>query len=104
MDPIPVFVTVKWFLLATGAFAVAMAFYLGVTAFVISSTLTARRSSCPYRTPAGPVVEEVRFESDVDRIPLVGWLHSSTGDRAIVLLHGLDSPSWEGDQPDSARA
>lgn len=104
MDPIPIFVTVKWFLLPIGAFAAAAAVYLGVSAFVVSSTLTVTRSSCPYRTPTGSGIEEVHFESDGDRIPLAGWFLSSTGDRAIVLVHGLGSHSWEGDLADIARA
>jgi len=32
-----------------------------------------------------------------------GWLIRSQGERAIILLHGIDSHSWDGQAPDIAR-
>ena len=93
-------------LIAAGGLLVAAALYLGVCAFAVSSSLTPKPSACTIETPfnSGLAFEEVHFESDVDRIPLAGWLLSSTGDRAIVLVHGLDSTAWSNDKPDVARA
>lgn len=92
-------------LIAAGAFAGLTALYLGLSAFIVSEMLTPR-SPCRVRVPAdsGLVAEEIRFQSDEDQIPLAGWLIPSTGDRAIVLVHGLTSYSWTGTQEDIARA
>ena len=92
-------------LIAAGAFAVSVALYLGVSYFILSKSLEPIRTVSD-QTPidSGLAPEEIHFESDVDRIPLAGWLFPSSGDRAIVLLHGLSSHSWCGGQPDVARA
>ncbi len=87
-------------LIAVGGLAVIAVVYLGVSYLVLSSSLSAQRVHYEL-TPPG---EEVRFESDVDRITLVGWLLRSSGDRAIVLGHGLNCYGWSGSQPDKARA
>lgn len=71
----------------------------------MSATLTTQRVAYK-QTPAdsGLPAEEIHFESAVDRIPLAGWLLRSSGDRAIVLGHGLNCYGWSGSQPDIARA
>src|SRR5215470_17710951 len=38
--------------------------------------------------------ESVSFESAVDRIPLQGWYLPSRGERAIIMLHGIDQNRW----------
>lgn len=92
-------------LIAVGGLAVIAVAYLGVSYLVVSSSLSTQRVHYEL-TPAdsGLAAEEVQFESDVDRIPLVGWLLPSSGDRAIVLGHGLNCYGWSGSQPDVARA
>ncbi len=85
-------------LLIAGSILVVIAtVYLGFSYFVISFSLTPR-PICPAGTPLDiqPAPEPVRFQSDVDQIPLVGWLMSSSGDRAIVLVHGIHSDGWSG--------
>ncbi len=91
---------------AAGGLVAAAALYLGLSAFVVSSSLSPKSSACTNETPfdSGLDYEDVRFESDGDRILLAGWLLSSSGDRAVVLVHGLDSHAWDGGQPDIARA
>ena len=97
--------TRRWLLIAVGTLAVIAAVYLGISYFVVSSSLTTQRVSYE-QTPAdsGLVAEEIHFESAVDRIRLFGWLLRSSGDRAIVLVHGLNCYGWSGSQPDIARA
>ncbi len=77
-------------LIAAGALALVAGLYLAVSYFVVSATLTTQRVAYK-QTPAdsGLPAEEIHFESAVDRIPLAGWLLRSSGDRAIVLVHGL---------------
>ena len=97
--------TRRGLLIVVGGLAALTALYLGFSDYVVRSSLEPV-SLCPIRTPAGSglVPEELHFESDVDLIPLVGWLLPSSGDRAIVLVHGLTSNSWTGTQEDIARA
>ena len=92
-------------LIAAGALAVMVGLYLWVCDLIVSSSLTPTRE-LPEQTPAqsGLAAEAIRFESAVDQIPLVGWLLSSSGDRAIVLVHGLDSYGWNAGDQDIARA
>ncbi len=92
-------------LIAAGALALVAGLYLAVSYFVVSATLTTQRVAYK-QTPAdsGLPAEEVHFKSAVDRIRLVGWLLRSAGDRAIVLVHGLNCYGWSGSQPDVARA
>ncbi len=92
-------------LIAASALAVIAAVYLGSSYLVLSTSLTAARVDYE-QTPAnsGLPVEEVHFESDMDRISLIGWLLESSKDRAVVLVHGLNCYGWSGSQPDLARA
>ena len=90
-------------LIAGSALAAIVTIYLGFSYFVISSSLTPH-PICPAGTPLDiqPAPEPVRFQSDVDQVPLVGWLMSSSGDRAIVLVHGLHSDGWSGGHAEPA--
>ncbi len=90
--------------IVAGALAVIVALYLGLSAFIVSEMLTPP-SMCTIRVPSdsGFAAEEIHFQSDVDRVPLAGWLLPSTGDRAILLVHGQASYSWTGTQEDIAR-
>ncbi len=92
-------------LIAAGALALVAGLYLAVSYVILARSLEPIRTISD-RTPvnSGLPTEEISFESDVDRIPLTGWLLASSGDRAIVLVHGLSSHSWCGGQPDVARA
>lgn len=92
-------------LITAGALAAGVALYLGVSGWVVSHMLTPR-PGCPDRSPveSGLAAEELRFESAVDRVPLAGWLLRASGDRAIVMVHGLNSNAWSGAQEDIARA
>ena len=58
----------------------------------------------PAAPPADLRVEPVHFESAEDKIRLAGWLLPSSGDRAIVLVHGIHSDGWCGAHADIARA
>ncbi len=87
-------------LFVAGVLAIVLTLYLGLCAFIMSTTLTPKRTVGP--TPSG--AETIHFQSDIDQIPLQGWLLPSSGDRAIVLVHGLDSNAWDGSHPDVAQA
>lgn len=86
--------------IAGAALAVLMTLYLGLCIFIMSSSLATKRKIGP--TPPG--AETIHFQSDVDQVPLVGWLLPSIGDRVIVMIHGIDSNAWDGGQPDTAQA
>ena len=49
-------------------------------------------------------VEAVEFSSLADGIVLAGWLIPTGSDRAVVLIHGIDSDAWAGAAPDVAAA
>ena len=75
--------------------------YLGICGYIATVMITPiRKLTDPVPAPA----EAVQFESVEDRVPLSGWLLSSWGDRAIVLVHGINSNCWEGGHPDIAEA
>ena len=70
--------------------------YLGASAYIADlARHTTRR--LPEGTPAdvGLVYEPVTFESAVDHIPLRGWYMPSRGERAIIIVHGIDSQRWD---------
>jgi len=47
-------------------------------------------------------VESVSFRSD-DGVPLMGHLLGEAAERAILIVHGIYSHSWDGQTPDLAR-
>ena len=84
--------------LAVGAalLAVLLVAYAVASAYMAISATRATR--IPIQgTPAdlGLAYEPVTFESAVDHVPLRGWYLPSRGERAIVLLHGIDSNRWD---------
>ncbi len=48
-------------------------------------------------------VEAVSLTTE-DEVPLEGYLLPASGDRAILIVHGIYSHSWDGQTPDLARA
>ncbi|OGA19298.1 MAG: hypothetical protein A3H32_04175 [Betaproteobacteria bacterium RIFCSPLOWO2_02_FULL_63_19] len=91
-------------LLWTGIVGLLSAAYFGFSAIVLSAALTPRPAPHAIRSPLDDDAEAVRFASARDGVPLAGWLMPSHGTRAIVLVHGVDSASWDGGHPDLARA
>ena len=94
----------RWLFLAIGASALTVAVYLGICALILHLVVTPQRKLDPAGPPADLRVEPVHFESAEDKIRLAGWLLPSSGDRAIVLVHGLNSDGWCGAHTDIARA
>ena len=90
--------TVRWYPVLIAAVAAVLAAYLGLCGLVIDLSLTAKRIVSD-ETPlnAGFVAEAIEFESNGGRISLRGWLLSSSGDRAIILVHGTpgSASAWE---------
>ena len=82
----------------------AAALYLGICALILGRAVTPQRKLDPAPPPADLRVEPVQFESAEDKIRLVGWLLPSSGNRAIVLVHGINSDGWCGAHTDIARA
>jgi len=78
----------------------------GISAIVLYKLLTSPSPPCKEQGSTEPQrnAESISFESDVDQVPLKGLFLPSSGDRAIVLVHGLDSNSREIDQQEIARA
>ena len=91
--------------IGAASLAVTVLLYLGVCTVILSRSLRTL-PPCEHRTPLdfGLAGEELHFESTVDSIPLAGWLLPSSGDRAIVMVHGKDSDCLSGAQPDIAQA
>ena len=75
--------------------ALAACLYAGVSAYAVSQATVAERNLAE-GTPAdlGLVYEDVTFDSAVDGIQLRGWYLPARGQRAVILLHGLDSERW----------
>ena len=84
--------------------AVAAVLYLGICAVILHLAVTPQRKLDPAPPPADLRVEPVHFESAEDKIRLAGWLLPSSGNRAIVLVHGVNSDGWCGAHTDIARA
>lgn len=83
----------------------AVAAYCVVSIYIVSASLTPSRGPCPPgRPPTDLRVEAVEFSNREDGVRLAGWLVPAAGDRAVVLIHGIDSDAWMGAQPDLARA
>jgi fermentation-respiration switch protein FrsA (DUF1100 family) len=70
--------------------------YLGLSAYLTTlATLTVRHP--PEGTPAdlGLTYEPVAFTSLGDGLALRGWYLPATGQRAVVLVHGIDGNRWD---------
>ena len=51
-----------------------------------------------------PEAEEFTFNSAADRLHLRGWVVPSTDNRALVLVHGIHSHTWNGHAREVVRA
>ncbi len=88
--------------LAAGATLIVL--YLAVSFIVLKIALTPHRK--PHdQTPvsAGLRAEEVWLESVKDRTRLCGFFLPGGSDRAIVMVHGVDSNCWDGNDREIAR-
>lgn len=96
----------RWRGWAAAGFALAAATYLGTCAFVLERATRARRDPLT-GTPAdlGLDFETIEFPSDTDQIRLCGWFLPARRERAIVMVHGLDTNRWwhTGNVPGLAR-
>lgn len=74
-------------------FALAFLVIYGTISAYLAYTLWHPARHALQTTPAayGLPYEEVRFESEVDRIPLSGWLIDSPGTQTILITHGVNS-------------
>jgi alpha-beta hydrolase superfamily lysophospholipase len=80
--------------------------YLGICWQILNVTIIPIRKQ-PEQTPAElgfSKAEVLSFRSTEDHIPLQGWLVPSSGDKVIVLVHGLHSHAWDCQTPDVVRA
>jgi uncharacterized protein len=70
--------------------------YAAASAFLFARATRAERH-LPERTPAelGLAFEPVSFVNQIDRVCLRGWLLPAAGQRAIVMLHGIDGHRWD---------
>jgi fermentation-respiration switch protein FrsA (DUF1100 family) len=80
--------------------------YLGICWHIVNVTITPIRKQ-PEETPGTlgfSNVEMLSFRSTEDHVPLQGWLVPSSGDKVIVLVHGIHSHAWDCQTPDVVRA
>lgn len=79
--------------------------YLSLSTLILNNSLAVQRK-IPLKTPLdmGLLAERLHFESLADRVPLKGWFLNSWGDRAIILVHGIDSHGWDGSQVEITQA
>jgi fermentation-respiration switch protein FrsA (DUF1100 family) len=70
--------------------------YLAVCAYLATQVTRAMRQPLE-GTPAdlGLTYESAVFPSTGDGIPLRGWYLPASGERAIVLVHGIDGTRWD---------
>ena len=80
------------------ALLLVVAAYLAATAYLATQVTQAVRE--PVRgTPAAVSLayEPVELRSATDGVPIRGWLLPARGERAVILLHGLDHNRWDSD-------
>ena len=104
LRPAPAARTRRRLRLAIVGSAVAALLYLGICAFILHLVVTPQRKPNPPGPDPDLSVEALHFESAEDKIRLAGWLLPSSGDRAIVLVHGINSDGWCGAHTDIAGA
>ena len=82
--------------------------YFGLCYYIVYSCIRIKRLPCVETAPTpinfGFDAEELLFHSHEPGIQIHGWLLPSSGDSAIILIHGFESFSWDCSQPDIARA
>ena len=85
----------------------ALALYWGLCWGVLYVVITPNPPDGPIVAPSQlgfPEAEEFTFTSAADRLQLRGWVVPSTGNRAIVLVHGIHSHAWHGHAREVVRA
>jgi len=86
---------VRWKALVGALLAGLVVLYLILSAYVTSLAVSAHRTPVMGTpTDLGLQYEAVSFLSDVDHIPIDGWLLPAPSDRAVIMLHGLDGNRW----------
>src|SRR5262249_31799337 len=71
------------------------ALYLGASAYITDrATQATRRPIQGSPADLGLRYEALTFASAEDRIPSRGWYLPSRGERAIIVVHGLDQNRW----------
>ena len=92
------------FAIVTGILLGFVGLYLGICGFVFHKLLTSTmsRSNDQASTETPPNAESISFKADEDQVVLKGLFLPSSGDRAIVLVHGLGSNFQESDQQEIA--
>jgi dipeptidyl aminopeptidase/acylaminoacyl peptidase len=93
--------------LAVASVVLILGLYLGVCWWITRPIIELRTRAEHLVTPAElgfPKAKSLSFKSADDQVVLRGWLLRSPGERAIILLHGIDSHSWDGQAPDVVRA
>ena len=83
----------------------ATAAYGSLSVYAVSASLTPNGACSPSEgPPLDRKVGAVEFTSLADGTRLAGWLIPTGSDRAVVLIHGIDSDAWTGAAPDVAAA
>ena len=83
----------------------AAAGYCALSIYIVSASLKPKDVCPPSDGPPPDLkIEAVALNSRSDRTRLAGWLIPSTGERAVILVHGIDSDAWAGAALDLARA
>jgi uncharacterized protein len=80
------------------ALAVASA-YLGAAAVVLDVALTPHRVHCDVPKDLGAPIEATTLASTTDGTRIAAWLAGAGREKAVVLVHGLDSCGWHGAAP-----
>jgi dipeptidyl aminopeptidase/acylaminoacyl peptidase len=94
----------RWTLRVGIAALVLAVLYFALSVVIMRMALTPLRK--PHdQTPvtAGLKAEALTLESAKDRTPLAAFFIRGRSDRAIVMVHGLDSNCWDGNDRDIAR-
>jgi uncharacterized protein len=80
----------------SGVLALLVVGYIVISAYLATEATRARRS-LPRGTPAdqGLTYEPVTFPSAGDGIQLRGWYLPGSGQKAIVMVHGIDGNRWD---------
>ncbi len=80
--------------------------YLGVCSLVLATLMTPQRRQTELTPPQSGFVgaQPLSFSSATDEVALRGWLIPGTGDRAIIMVHGIHSDAFDCQAPDLARA
>ena len=97
---------VSWIKIPAWSLVVLLALYAGTCWYILNVTITPMRK-LPTVAPGQlgfSTAKELAFKSAEDGVLLRGWLVPSTGSRAIVLVHGINSHAWDGHAPEVVRA